>query len=66
MSDRELRTHQLDKAIIQESLSLSAITEMHDRQIVSTVLILAHQGEIVTLLTCDQNITTSGLVPIFW
>ena len=65
-ADSRLVIYPLDKAIIQESLSLLAITEMHDRQIVSTVLILAHQGEIVTLLTCDQNITTSGLVPIFW
>lgn len=65
-ADLRLLIYPLDKAIIQESLSLSAITEMHDRQIVSTVLVLAHQGEIVTLLTCDRNITTSGLVPIFW
>jgi len=65
-ADPRLIIYPLDKAIIQQSLGLSAITEMHDRQIVSTVLILAHQGEIVTLLTCDQNIATSELVPIFW
>jgi PIN domain nuclease of toxin-antitoxin system len=38
-ADLRLLIYPLDKAIIQESLSLSAITEMHDRQIVSTVLI---------------------------
>jgi len=35
-ADSRLVIYPLDKAIIQESLSLSAITEMHDRQIVST------------------------------
>ena len=65
-ADPRLIIYPLDKAIIQQSLGLSAITEMHDRQIVATVLVLAHQGETVTLLTCDQNITASGLVPIFW
>lgn len=65
-ADPRLVLYHLDQAIIQQSLSLSVITEIHDRQIVSTVLILARQREIVTLLTRDQNITTSGLVPIFW
>lgn len=65
-TDPRLVIYSLDQAIIQYTLNLSAITEMHDRQIVATVLILASQGENVTLLTCDQNITTSGLVTISW
>ncbi len=65
-SDPRLVVYSLDKAIIQQTLSLSAITEMHDRQIVATVLILASQGETVTLLTCDRNITASKLVSISW
>ncbi|WP_228039235.1 hypothetical protein [Dolichospermum sp. LEGE 00240] len=47
-------------------MNLSAINEMHDRQIAATALVLASKGEVVRLLTCDKNITTSGLVAIVW
>ncbi|WP_242052573.1 hypothetical protein [Sphaerospermopsis sp. FACHB-1194] len=43
-------------------MSLYSTNEMHDRQIAATALVLASKGEIVQLLTCDQNITASGLV----
>ncbi|BAZ16639.1 hypothetical protein NIES4071_85170 [Calothrix sp. NIES-4071] len=43
-----------------------AIGEMHDRQIVATAMVLEQQGEKVALLSCDQNITASGLVTIIW
>lgn len=57
----------LDRAILDLSLSLTPIAEMHDRQIVATALHLATQiGSSVPLLTCDQDITASGLVPIIW
>ena len=56
----------LDQAVIQQTIGLSAIHEMHDRQIVATALLLQNQGETVSLLTCDQNITASGLVSVLW
>lgn len=56
----------LDKDVIEITMSLSTINEMHDRQIVATALALANRGEIVQLLSCDKNIITSGLVPIVW
>lgn len=65
-ADPRLVIYSLNKRIIQQTLSLLTITEMHDRQIVATVLVLANQEESVTLLTCDQNITESGLVLIVW
>lgn len=34
--------------------------------LVSTALVLQDEGENVALLTCDQNITASGLVEIVW
>jgi PIN domain nuclease of toxin-antitoxin system len=40
---------------------LSAIPEMHDRMIVAEAL--AHGA---SLITCDQAITASGLVPTVW
>jgi len=56
----------LDRAILDISLTLVPITEMHDRQIAATALQLARPGSPVSLLTCDANITASGLVPIVW
>jgi PIN domain nuclease of toxin-antitoxin system len=56
----------LDKAVVQKSVGLSKINEMHDRQIVATALVLEEQGEKATLLTCDKNIVDSGLVTVAW
>ncbi len=56
----------LDRAILDGSLILTALNEMHDRQLVATALHLAGKGSTVALLTSDANITSSGLVPIVW
>jgi PIN domain nuclease of toxin-antitoxin system len=56
----------LDRSVIERSNGLTAIGEMHDRQIVATALVLQDQGETVDLLTKDGNITASGLVAIVW
>jgi PIN domain nuclease of toxin-antitoxin system len=56
----------LDRAILDRSLALPAIKEMHDRQIAATALHLATASSIVPLLTCDPDITSSGLVPVIW
>ncbi|MCX5984760.1 MAG: twitching motility protein PilT [Nostocales cyanobacterium LacPavin_0920_SED1_MAG_38_18] len=61
-----LAIYPLDQDVIEMTMNLSAINEMHDRQIAATVLVLASKGEVVRLLTCDKNITTSGLVAIVW
>jgi PIN domain nuclease of toxin-antitoxin system len=65
-SDSRIEVYPLDRGTIEQSALLSAIGEMYDRQIVATALLLQHQGEAITLLTCDQNITASGLVSITW
>jgi PIN domain nuclease of toxin-antitoxin system len=64
--DSRVVLHPLDWGIIAQSIGLSPINEMHDRQIVSTAKILEVQGEQVALLTCDQNITASNVVTIVW
>jgi PIN domain nuclease of toxin-antitoxin system len=56
----------LDRAILDVSLTLTAINEMHDRQIAATALHLAVTPASVPLLTCDGNITGSGLVRVVW
>jgi PIN domain nuclease of toxin-antitoxin system len=65
-SDPRVVIYPLDQEVIEMTMSLSAINEMHDRQIVASALVLASKGEIVELLTCDQNITASGLVDVVW
>ena len=55
-----------DRVTLDKTLLLTAITEMHDRQIVATALVLADQEETVVVLTKDTNIRNSGLVPIVW
>jgi len=56
----------LDRTVLDKTLGMTAITEMHDRQIVATALCLADQGETVAVLSKDRNLQTSGLVPIIW
>ena len=56
----------LDRTVIMRGLPLTAVTELHDRQIVATALLLIDQGQTVALLTRDANITASGLVPVIW
>lgn len=56
----------LDREMLELSLSLVSITEMHDRLIAAVTLWLIRQDETAFLLTCDANITDSGLVPVIW
>jgi PIN domain nuclease of toxin-antitoxin system len=65
-ADRRVTVVPLDRIILELSVSLTSIAEMHDRQIVATALHLATSGPAVALLTRDVNITASGLVPIIW
>jgi PIN domain nuclease of toxin-antitoxin system len=65
-SDPRIVVYPIDKAVIEQSISLSAITEMHDRLIVATGLVLEKRGEKIGLLSCDRNITASGLITLIW
>ena len=56
----------LDRAILDLSLTLTTIGEMHDRQIAATALYLAVAPARVPLLTCDRDIAASGLVQVIW
>lgn len=55
-----------DRIVLDKTLPLTTIAEMHDRQIVATALLLSDQGEIVAVLTKDTNIRNSGLVSVIW
>jgi PIN domain nuclease of toxin-antitoxin system len=64
--DPRIVVYPLDRAIIEITNTLLSINEMHDRQIVATAIILKNQREEVGVLTCDRNITESGVVAIIW
>ena len=65
-ADRRVTLVPLDRSILDRSLNLTSVAEMHDRQIVATALQLASASSSVALLTCDVNITASGLVSVIW
>jgi PIN domain nuclease of toxin-antitoxin system len=65
-ADRRVTLVPLDRPILDLSVSLTSIAEMHDLPIVATVLHLASSGSPIALLTRDANIIASGLVPIVW
>jgi PIN domain nuclease of toxin-antitoxin system len=65
-SDPRVEVFPLDRTVIERSNQITSINEMHDRQIVATVLLLLDRGEQVALLTRDQNIVDSRLVPVIW
>jgi PIN domain nuclease of toxin-antitoxin system len=66
LADPRIRIYPLDQSVIKKTISLLAINEMHDRQIVATGLVLQDQGQVVTLLTCDLNITASQAIAVIW
>jgi PIN domain nuclease of toxin-antitoxin system len=65
-ADPRIAIYPLDKAIVEKSIDLLTITEMHDRLIVATAMVLENRGDKTALLTCDRNITASGLVNLIW
>ena len=65
-SDPRIVVYPLERTIVEKTLTLTTIGEMHDRQIVATALILQEQGETVAILTKDANIIASGVVPVVW
>jgi PIN domain nuclease of toxin-antitoxin system len=66
LGDSRIRIYPLDSTIIEQTITLNAIDEMHDRQIVATAIVLQNQGQPVMLISCDRTITASNLIPILW
>ena len=49
--DFRVEVYPLNRAVIERTIKLSAINEMHDRQIVATALVIQDSGEEAALLT---------------
>lgn len=64
--DSRITVHPLDRAILDNTLSLGEIPEMHDRQIAATALLLADQGHTSFLITKDPFILASCPVTTVW
>lgn len=64
--DKRITIYPLDQSVVERIITLTNINEMHDRQIVATVMELCSQGKKAALLTCDQNITAANLIPVVW
>lgn len=56
----------LDRATLDKSLALTNISEMHDRQIVASALILADTEPGVALISKDEVIASSRTIPLVW
>ena len=56
----------LNRLVIDRSNSPQTIHEMHDRQIVATAALIAEAGSEVSLLTIDEDIIQSSIVPTLW
>ena len=65
-ADHRITIYPLEQTILEQNINFSAITEMHDRLIVATAIILRNREDEIGLLTCDRNITASNLLNIIW
>jgi PIN domain nuclease of toxin-antitoxin system len=64
--DPRIILYPLDRAILDKTLELEEIPEMHDRQIAATAMLLESQGHTVFLLTKDADLVSSSAVTTFW
>ena len=65
-ADPRIEIHPLTREILIESIKLTTIPEIHDRLIVATGIHLQSLGETVEILTKDNEIVLSDLLPVTW
>ncbi|MBI1745474.1 MAG: PIN domain-containing protein [Acidobacteria bacterium] len=66
LRSRNVTFYPLDLSVLKKTEALKNIPEMHDRQIVGTILVLQETHAELVLLTKDERITQSGLVKTAW
>jgi PIN domain nuclease of toxin-antitoxin system len=64
--DPRIEVYSLTRAVVERCNLLTAISEMHDRQIVATALALQDEGHMVIVVTKDLNIIESKLITTVW
>lgn len=65
-ADSRFQLYPLTWQVMEASLNLEKIPEMHDRFIVATTLHLRNMGHNAVLLSHDKIITDSDIVPVIW
>jgi len=65
-SDPRIEIFPLTLEILTTSLTLTSIPEMHDRLIASTGVFLTTLGDDVSILTRDNEIVLSSVLPVVW
>ena len=65
-ADSRIEVFPLTREILNVSLTLKAIPEIHDRLIAATGVYLQNQGESVEILTKDNEIILSSVLKIAW
>ncbi len=66
VADPRIEIYPLNWQVFQQTLTVTAIPEMHDRQIVATALHLGMLNHTVSILTKNSTIVATGLVPVVW
>jgi PIN domain nuclease of toxin-antitoxin system len=65
-ADSRVAVVELDFDTVELAMTLPPSLEMHDAQVVATALMRQRAGRSVKLLSVDEAITLSGLVPTLW
>lgn len=65
-ADDRINIFPLTSGVLEESTTLTAIPEIHDRLIVATGVYLQNLGDTVEILTKDKIITASVLLTVCW
>ncbi len=65
-ADPRVEVMPLNREILDRSLGLAVIDEMHDRQIVATALHFQDKAATVAIVTRDSVIQGTGIVPVVW
>lgn len=65
-ADNRIDIFPLTSGILEQSASLTAIPEIHDRLIVATGVYLQTLGVTVEILTKDNEITLASILPVIW
>ena len=65
-ADSRIDIFPLTEDILLESLSQTAIPEIHDRLIVATGVHLQKRGETVEILTKDNEIVLASILKVVW
>ena len=65
-ADARIAVYPLDRAVLDKTLELDGIPEMHNRQIAATALLLADQGHTSLLITKDPYLIASPAVATAW